>query len=68
MIKPFAHEIELEFTTEVDKAVVKDKILYLSARGIKMIEVEDGMFMLTCTSRTLYDSNTGSIRSFVSQV
>ena len=59
-MKPFSNEIELDFTKEMDLAVVKDKILELMAKGIKTVEVEEGVYMLTCQSRTIYNTNDGS--------
>jgi len=35
--KPFSNKIEIEFSKEIDLAVVKDIILQLTARGIRMV-------------------------------
>ena len=42
--RAFSNEIELEFSELTEKNFVRNKILFLTAHGIKMTEMEPGMF------------------------
>jgi hypothetical protein len=45
---------------------VKDKLLEMLARELKMVQVEEGVFMLTRQSRTIYDTKKNIVTCFVS--